>query len=129
MRIYYSKKEGGFFADEIHIDIPADAVEISETRYRSLLNGMAQGRAIVTGANGLPRLGDQPAASAPELAAEARSRRDRMLADSDKYVSVADFPISEPKRAEWVAYRALLRSITEQPAFPHAIEWPEVPSA
>jgi hypothetical protein len=55
-----------------------------------------------------------------------RQRRDSLLAKSDRYM-LPDFPISDEKRAEWVAYRAALRDITNVP-HPNHITWPQEPS-
>jgi hypothetical protein len=58
---------------------------------------------------------------------QVRSMRDRLLADTDKYVNIPDFPISEDNRNEFIAYRAKLRDLTDLPDFPD-IEWPEAPT-
>jgi hypothetical protein len=69
MSIFFSPSACGFFHADIHAEIPADAVAISEARHRELLDGQAGGSSIVAGADGRPRL-DRPAK--PHLA-ERRS--------------------------------------------------------
>lgn len=54
MALFYSP--AGFFDDAIHPAIPADAVQITAARHRALLAGQADGRRIVTGDDGRPRL-------------------------------------------------------------------------
>lgn len=55
MAIFYSKTTRGFYLSEVHGDNrPADCVEITEARYKDLLEGQRQGRMIVPGADGSP---------------------------------------------------------------------------
>ena len=61
-----------------------------------------------------------------EYAAEARAHRNQLLADTD-YLTVADYPISTEKKAEFTAYRQALRDISLQAGFPRNIEWPVKP--
>ena len=52
---YYSKTTKGFYKPEIHGNgIPADAVEISDETYRSLLTQQAEGKQIVSDEDGYP---------------------------------------------------------------------------
>lgn len=55
----------------------------------------------------------------------ARSHRNRLLTDSD-YTQMADYPMSDEKRAEWSAYRQALRDLPEHPDWPQ-VEEPERP--
>ncbi len=52
--IFYSQSNNGFFDDEIHLEIPADAVEITPERHAGLLDGQSNGFEIKPGADGLP---------------------------------------------------------------------------
>jgi len=55
----YSKLTSGFYTKEIHGgNIPADAVEITQEEYRSLLAGQAAGKRISADADGKPILTD-----------------------------------------------------------------------
>ena len=60
------------------------------------------------------------------LAAEARSKRDKLLADTD-YLLMTDYPISADKLAEVKTYRQALRDIPKQAGFPRTITWPDKP--
>jgi hypothetical protein len=56
-----------------------------------------------------------------------RSRRDRLLSDSDWIViRAADTGVSVPE--PWRQYRQALRDITEQAGFPLDVTWPDPPS-
>lgn len=54
MVIYYSKTTGGFYDDTINIQIPADAVIITDQLRQSLLLGESNGNPIRSDANGMP---------------------------------------------------------------------------
>jgi hypothetical protein len=52
-----------------------------------------------------------------------RARRDDLLAASD-WAMTPDAPTDKPA---WIAYRAALRDIPQQPGFPYDVAWPEKP--
>ena len=56
------------------------------------------------------------------LAIAARAKRDAMIKETDFYM-LPDYPNAPHGIAE---YRQALRDITEQPGFPHSIQWPEL---
>jgi len=59
-----------------------------------------------------------------------RSRRSHLLAACD-WTQAADSPLSEPKKAEWAAYRQALRDLpTSYPNVAKAddVEWPDEPA-
>jgi len=57
------------------------------------------------------------------LAAEARVKRNALLAQSD-WTQVADAPVDQ---TAWATYRQALRDITVQAGFPENIDWPIAP--
>ena len=54
---------------------------------------------------------------------QARSKRDRLLAQSD-WTQVVDAPVDQ---AAWATYRQALRDVPAQAGFPENIDWPDVP--
>ena len=66
------------------------------------------------------------AAETNELAQSARSKRDRLLRDTD-YLMALDYPMGNELRERWRDYRQALRDITAQTGFPHNIQWPTKP--
>lgn len=58
-----------------------------------------------------------------QLAADARAKRNTLLAASD-WTQVADAPVN---KTAWAAYRQELRDITNQVGFPTTIDWPVEP--
>lgn len=59
------------------------------------------------------------------LANAARAQRDALIKETDFYV-LPDYPNAPHGIAE---YRQALRDITEQPGFPHSIDWPVLPAS
>lgn len=56
------------------------------------------------------------------LANAARAKRDALIKETDFYV-LPDYPNAPQGISE---YRQALRDITEQPGFPHSIQWPSL---
>ena len=54
------------------------------------------------------------------LSNAARAKRDALIKETDFYM-LPDYPNAPQGIAE---YRQALRDITEQPGFPHSIQWP-----
>ena len=63
----------------------------------------------------------------PMTEEEARTQRDKLLADTD-WTQVLDAPIDSATREAYRTYRQALRDIPEQEGFPETIIWPELPS-
>jgi len=64
---------------------------------------------------------------AEQPAKEARTTRDRLLADSD-WVSIKySVDLNESIPSDWLAYRQALRDISTQSGFPNDIQWPQKP--
>lgn len=63
---------------------------------------------------------DKEAARINQLAEAARARRNKLIQETDFYM-LPDYPNAPQGIAE---YRQALRDITEQPGFPHSIQWP-----
>ena len=59
------------------------------------------------------------------LANTARAKRDSLIKETDFYM-LPDYPSPPQGIAE---YRQALRDITEQPGFPHSIDWPVMPAS
>lgn len=67
-----------------------------------------------------------PAPTTEELAAQARSQRDALIAATD-YLMATDYPLTDEKRQELTVYRQALRDVPEQSGFPTQIVWPTKP--
>ena len=60
MKIFWSPARSAFFSPDYTAEIPEDVVEITLERHAELLEGNSGGRAIVSGAGGVPQLSDPP---------------------------------------------------------------------
>lgn len=67
-----------------------------------------------------------PAPTTEEIAAQARSQRDALIASTD-YLMATDYPLTDEKRQELTVYRQALRDVPEQSGFPTEIVWPTKP--
>ena len=61
-----------------------------------------------------------------ECAAEARAKRNALIAETD-YLVMPDYPLGAGKKAAVLAYRQALRDVPEQAGFPRQIDWPARP--
>ena len=62
-----------------------------------------------------------------ELADNARSQRDRLLAASD-WIAIRAIERGDAMPEAWQTYRQALRDVPEQAGFPVAIDWPTLPA-
>ena len=62
-----------------------------------------------------------------DLSFEIRDYRNLLLNNTDKYLVIPDYPLSNLQKEEIKNFRQALRNITAQPDFPHAVIWPKVP--
>ena len=73
-----------------------------------------------------PEIGKWVDARSVEQAwSDVRKDRDARLAGTD-WTQLPDVPLST--KEAWAAYRQALRDITEQPGFPHDVQWPQEPA-
>lgn len=61
-----------------------------------------------------------------EFAAEAREKRNQLIAETD-FMAMPDYPLDAEKKAAVLAYRQALRDLPEQEGFPRQIDWPVKP--
>jgi hypothetical protein len=127
MTKYYSPSESGFYDSGIHgDDIPSDAIEISEEKWRTMLYEMSTGYAYELDSSGNLESVSGQAVTEAELSTLIRNQRDSLLASTDYYL-MADYPINEGNLSILKAYRQSLRDITLQEDFPLDISWPQAP--
>lgn len=86
----------------------------------------SRGDCSIQQVDGKYKIVENPPVSLEILAENARSERDRRLAETDYYM-MPDYP-SDPNNIEKMkAYRQALRDITKQEGFPSKFTWPDVP--
>lgn len=64
--------------------------------------------------------------NAAQQAADARVKRDRLLAETDWRV-VKALETGDALSSDYKAYRKALRNVSEQPGWPAVIDWPVLP--
>ena len=69
---------------------------------------------------------EEPEIDLYEAAADVRSKRNKLLAESDKFM-LSDFPILRDELNLIIDYRQSLRDISKQDGFPLNINWPSLP--
>lgn len=133
MNYYFSKAELGFYCDEVNESIPADAVEISEELYFSLLEGQSTGKVIAANEAGKPILTDPPEPTVGELIALAEETKTvlmkeanaRILPLQDAFDLGLDTDEEKQLLLAWKKYRVMLSRV-DTGKVPE-IEWPDKP--
>jgi hypothetical protein len=78
----------------------------------------------------IDRVTPTPEQIAENLAAEARAKRAKILAEEiDTMNPMRWATLSTTKKAEWTAYRQALLDLPAQEGFPLTINWPTAPTA
>ncbi|WP_033576728.1 tail fiber assembly protein [Dickeya chrysanthemi] len=123
--MFYSKSTSGFYSDEINgVNIPDDAIEISDDYYQYLLDQQVRGNVIIFDESTKKPIAVTPVPlSDTQLAEDARRQRDNLLTASD-WTQVSDAPVDQQA---WRTYREILRQVPEQTGFPLNIAWPVQP--
>lgn len=114
---FYSASTGGFYTPDINPVMPADAVEITEEYYQSLLEGQSNGLQIVADTQGYPIL-ITPAPRAP-TAEQNKATASQLLSNTD-WTTIADVasPTNNPylgNQSDFLAYRNIIRQIAVYP--------------
>ncbi|QHM71683.1 tail fiber assembly protein [Mixta intestinalis] len=137
---YYSTSKnllfpGSLFSDYNDVGMwPDDAKPVSDEIYQEFGSTPAPaGKIMVTGDDGLPAWGDQPAPTQDELIANAESKKSSLLAAAAAAIAplqdAVDLDIATDEetalQTAWKKYRVLLNRVDTSVA--PDIEWPETP--
>lgn len=122
---YYSKTTGSTYIAGMHGSMPADAVEISEALYLSVIGNPAPGKIRAHDDRGLPYLIDAPEAT-PDPANQERQWRDAELNSvmwlrerhRDQLEIGATTSIDAEQFKELLTYMQALRDWPQSPDFP-----------
>ncbi|ENQ0975104.1 tail fiber assembly protein [Enterobacter hormaechei] len=134
MNYYFSESELGFYCDEVNESIPADAVEISEELYFSLLEGQSTGKVIAANKAGTPILTDPPEPTVEELVALVEDTKAVLMTETNARIlplqDAFDLGLETEEEKQlllaWKKYRVLLSRVDTETA--PDIEWPEKPA-
>ena len=114
----------GWYATELHSNIPTPNVEISDSVWQNAINN---GHNHVTNSGVTSYVDPRTLA---EREAEARAERDIILKhEADPVITnpLRWAEMTTAKQGEWANYRTLLLDISDQTGFPDNINWPVKP--
>lgn len=115
----------GFYSEDVHDDIPEEAIEITDEQWQEFLNHQGKRRW-----DGSKVVEYERVYTDAELAAGVRAKRDRLLKEFDTDIYCNEFrwaDYSEDEQSAYTAYRQALRDITNQPEFPVDVVFPQKP--
>lgn len=134
--MFYSRSTGGFYEKAVHGDkIPADALEISNDLYSSVIGNLDPGKIIAADDEGKPCLIEKPA-PIRNIVLQDREWRDNQLVSvtwlRDRHRDQIDLGISTTLSAteysELLAYIQSLRDWPQSPDFPQIDHRPIAPT-
>lgn len=126
MEIVYSSEGRQTIHVIASLPLVGQTVEEVIRQWVPMVNWLAEEQVFGTAEIGVQGNGAVQLPQEPTTAEIAIGRRNAELSLTD-WTQLSDVPMTEEKRAEWVAYRQALRDITEQSGFPDQIVWPVAP--
>ena len=84
----FSAETTGFYLIGFHTDIPADAVDITENKWRELMSGQEAGKIIAANETGYPVLLDWPAPTHEQYVAAAEQEKQNRIDEALQSISV-----------------------------------------
>jgi len=97
--LFYSSTKNGFFDDEVHAELPLDAVPITVEEHESLLAQQAAGRTIKPGPGGRPKtVLEALPALVPHQVTMRQARRALLVANKLQAVDAAIATLASPER-------------------------------
>lgn len=118
---YFSPASNAFYHSTVHLEMPEDAIALTDEQHKTLLEGMNNGKSIEVSGTTL-NLVDKPILD--KTWKDIRNARNNLLKKSD-YTQLLDYP---GNKEEWAAYRQLLRDIPQTFDDPNKIVWPADPN-
>lgn len=136
----FSALENAFYDTDVNIEIPNDAIDISEDLWRSMLNGQAEGKVITSSKNGEPLLIDRILSDDDKEAIQMKgvesniALKKSLLYEATQYRDIFQDAVDEGIATDeekaalsvWKKYRVTLSRIDANTA--DVIDWPEIPA-
>ncbi|CAD5851648.1 TPA: tail fiber assembly protein [Escherichia coli] len=130
----FSATTTGFYLVGFHTDIPADAVDITEDKWRELMDGQEAGKIIAANEAGYPVLRDRPAPTHEQYVAAAEQEKQNRIDAALQSISVISLKLQAERTltdAERLKLNSTLDYIDEVAATKTAtapdIDWPTPP--
>jgi len=131
----YSPSTNAFYDADINPSIPADAIEITDEQWLSLLAGQCDGLVITPGKDGVPSLTERVITEEEKLAQldamklELRAVADKAIAPLQDAASLGMATDDETASLKaWMQYRVLLNRVDTKSGEASEIIWPEQPA-
>lgn len=131
----YSPSTNAFYDADINPSIPADAIEITDEQWLSLLAGQCEGYVITPGKGGAPSLTERVITEVEKLAQlhamklELRATADKAIAPLQDAASLGIATDDEAASLKaWTTYRVLLNRIDVTTGEASEIDWPALPA-
>lgn len=84
----FSATTTGFYLVGFHTDIPTDAVNVTDDKWRELMSGQAGGKLISSDVDGYPVLIDRPATTHEQYVAAAEQEKQNRIDEALQSISV-----------------------------------------
>lgn len=112
-------------------------IEISEDKWRELLDGQAAGKQIVAAEDGSPMLADPPPPTPEQLAEALRAQRDALLQPISDQLQRhmlqkaygQTTTLTDEQASTLAVYAQALRDVPQQIGFPESVIWPVPPDS
>lgn len=125
MTISYSPSNKGFYDSKLNYSsLPGDLIDVTDIHMTLLKEINSNNKTIVIDGGEL-FLEERAPVQIEETWDNVRAKRNRLLNDSD-YTQLPDYP--DALKADWVAYRQLLRDLPQTYTDLSTIVWPTKPS-
>ncbi len=122
-KYFYSPTSKGFYLEGLHSTMPNDVMEITKTKYTSMLAELSSGAREVYVDGNVPKVRDVAYVISID---DIRAQRDELLTASD-WTQMPDNNLTPEQRTAWADYRQLLRDITDTYPDPSTVVWPDAP--
>ncbi|WP_049246328.1 tail fiber assembly protein [Morganella morganii] len=131
----FSAETTGFYLIGFHTDIPADAVDITEDKWRELMSGQEAGKIITADETGHPVLLERPATTHEQYVAIAESQKQALIAEASQKTQLwqtqlmLDIITDEDKASlkEWMLYVQEVQAVDS--SLGADVVWPTPPAS
>jgi hypothetical protein len=128
MDMVYLAKKGGQVVFHIDLQSLRDLYGVSSADMTIPLQEFEAAEGLARVIDGKIFLGKTDAEKRAEKEEEVRAKRDRILLGTvDRVNGIRWETMPEGEKARWREYRQALLDIPEQPGYPDAVTWPEIP--
>jgi hypothetical protein len=122
---YFSEKTQGFYFEDVHKILPADAFEMNAAAYEAAYDAKLRGKNLAV-VDGVLQEKEPPKMPFAKAGSFLRTKRNRLLLESD-WTQFQGNHLTPEKRVEWADYRVALRTMFDGVEFTDEVVWPTKP--